>query len=212
MAANFNKNGVIDCTPIECSDTVNIMKNDIVVGENLLKNMNTFNLSGSDYPSYSTRTLGKIIVSSNTRGNAYQWCQNNMTPTYLDIISTTKTFSFSIDVKTIGFNPTMSISFGIDFRKSDHTNQVSGRFNLDPQYDGQWHRYSTIITANNAGQTWSLISTSFTNCNGVIIEYKNIKLEEGPIATPWCPALLDSMGPTPPTMINPIEANNFYEI
>ena len=38
MSANFNKNGIITCTPIDGFDKVSILKNDIVVGENLVQN------------------------------------------------------------------------------------------------------------------------------------------------------------------------------
>lgn len=42
MSAKFHKNGVINCTPIDGFDKVSIMKNDIIVGENLLKDTYTF--------------------------------------------------------------------------------------------------------------------------------------------------------------------------
>lgn len=42
MSAKFHKNGVVSCTPIDGFDKVSIMKNDIIVGENLLKDTYTF--------------------------------------------------------------------------------------------------------------------------------------------------------------------------
>lgn len=38
MSAKFNKNGIVTCTPIDGFDKVSILKNDIVVGENLVQN------------------------------------------------------------------------------------------------------------------------------------------------------------------------------
>ena len=38
MSAKFHKNGVINCTPIDGYDKVSILKNDIIVGENLVQN------------------------------------------------------------------------------------------------------------------------------------------------------------------------------
>lgn len=38
MSAKFNKNGVVICTPIDGYDKVSILKNDIDIGENLIKN------------------------------------------------------------------------------------------------------------------------------------------------------------------------------
>ena len=38
MSANIYKNGVANCTPIDGYDKVSILKNDIVVGENLIQN------------------------------------------------------------------------------------------------------------------------------------------------------------------------------
>ena len=38
MSAKFNKNGVINCAPIDGYDKVSIMKNDIIVGKNLVGN------------------------------------------------------------------------------------------------------------------------------------------------------------------------------
>lgn len=37
MSAKFHKNGIVTCTPIDGFDKVSILKNDIVVGENLVQ-------------------------------------------------------------------------------------------------------------------------------------------------------------------------------
>ena len=47
MSAKFHKNGVINCTPIDGFDKVSIMKNDIIVGENLVQNSSIKTVSSS---------------------------------------------------------------------------------------------------------------------------------------------------------------------
>ena len=47
MSANFNKNGIITCTPIDGYDKAGIMKNDIIVGENLVQNSSIKTVSSS---------------------------------------------------------------------------------------------------------------------------------------------------------------------
>ena len=48
MSVKFNKNGVINCTPIDGYDKVSILKNDIDIGENLIKN-SLINQTSSEY-------------------------------------------------------------------------------------------------------------------------------------------------------------------
>ena len=56
MSAKFHKNGVVNCAPIDGYDKVSIMKDDIIVGENLI----------GDYDSsFSTYEKGNIYLFIN---------------------------------------------------------------------------------------------------------------------------------------------------
>lgn len=146
---------------------------------NLLKDTTNFSLSGSDYGATSTRTLGKVTVISNSAFNAYQWVQSYFGPDSTSIVNNTKTYTLSVDILANGVSTTAKPIFSIDFRRDDHSQLVKGTVYLDPNYNGVWHRYSIPITGSGQNQTRCLINTSGTNCNGVTIEYKNFKFEEG---------------------------------
>ena len=208
----FHKNGIVEGTLWEREEPFSLMKNNIPFKENLFKNSNNFGLTGSDYPSVSTRTVGKVVVSSNSVGNAYAWIQGTIEGGMTSIFNSTKTMTFSIDIKVE--NVTNANAHGlisIDYRKDDHSALIQTKRELI--MDGKWHRYILPITANNGGQTRSIISLAdFQNLNGATIYYKNIKYEEGATGSPWCPSKSEGFTSNMTTMVAPISANQFYEV
>lgn len=207
----IHKKGIIDCSLWESYQNFQALKNTISLNENLFKNSNNFALMGSDYSSVSTRTLGKIAILSNSSGNAYSWIQSSIEGGMSSIFQSTKTMTLSIDIKVENaVNTNASGSVSMDYRKSDHGNLIISRQNLI--LDGKWHRYIMPLTANNNGQSMSLLCMNFSNLNGATIYYKNIKYEEGAIGTPWCPSASEGFSIDTDTSRAFIIANQFYEV
>ena len=208
----IHKRGIIDCSLWESYQNFQALKNTITLNENLFKNSNSFALTGSDYSSVSTRTLGKVVVSSDSVGNAYNWIHGSIEGGMDSIFNSTKTMILSIDIKVENVtNANASGRIEIDYRKSDHSARIVSNQNLI--FDGKWHRYTLPITSNNNGQTMSLLCLAgFSNLNGATIYYKNIKFEEGTIGTPWCPSASEDFSTDTDTSRAFIMANQFYEV
>lgn len=209
---SFYKTGNVEGALWEKDEPFSLMKNNIPFRENLFKNSNSFGLTGSDFPSVSTRTVGKVVVSSNSVGNAYAWIQGSIEGGMTSIFNSTKTMTLSIDIKVE--NVTNANAYGIiaiDYRKGDHSALIETTRKLI--MDGKWHRYILPITANNGGQVQSLLClANFQNLNGATIYYKNIKYEEGATGSPWCPSKSEGFTSNMTTMVAPISANQFYEV
>ena len=208
----FYKKGIIDCSLWESYQNFQALKNTVALNENLFKNSNSFGLTGSDFSSVSTRTVGKVVVSSDSVGNAYSWIQSSIEGGMTSIFNSTKTMTLSIDIKVE--NATKANAYGlisIDYRKGDHSALIQTTRELI--MDGKWHRYVLPITANNGGQVQSLLClANFQNLNGATIYYKNIKFEEGAIGTPWCPSVSEGFSTDIETSRGFIIANQFYEV
>jgi hypothetical protein len=209
---SFYKTGNVEGALWEKDEPFSLMKNNIPFRENLFKNSNSFGLTGSDFPSVSTRTVGKVVVSSDSIGNAYAWIQGSIEGGMTSIFNSTKTMTLSIDIKVE--NVTNANAYGviaIDYRNSGHGALIETSRQLI--MDGKWHRYILPITANNGGQTQSLLClANFQNLNGATIYYKNIKYEEGATGSPWCPSKSEGFTSNMATMVAPISANQFYEV
>ena len=209
---SFYKTGNVEGALWEKDEPFSLIKNNIPFRENLFKNSNNFGLTGSDFPSVSTRTIGKVVVSSNSLGNAYAWIQGSIEGGMTSIFNSTKTMTLSIDIKVE--NVTNANAYGliaIDYRKGDHSAVIGTAKKLI--MDGKWHRYNLPITANNGGQVQSLLClANFQNLNGATIYYKNIKYEEGATGSPWCPSKSEGFTSNMATMVAPISANQFYEV
>lgn len=70
MSASFKKNGIAICSPIEGFDKASIMKNDIVVGENLVSNSyinETSNVYG--FANRWVRLLPSTLYTFSVKGN-----------------------------------------------------------------------------------------------------------------------------------------------
>lgn len=205
------RKGIVDCSLWENYQSLNFIKNKLAFNENLINNSAGFTLDGSDYSSLSTRSLGKVAISSDSYGNAYRWLHSSVEGNMASIFASTKTMTFSLDVKVANATKTdASASVTIDYRKSDSSNKIT--VEQDFVLDGQWHRYYLPITANNQGQTRSLICLRFSNLNGATIYYKNLKYEEGDMGTPWCPSASEGFTIDNTSQRAFISANQFYEV
>lgn len=211
---SFYKSGIVEGALWEKDEPFSLMKNNIPFRENLFKNSNSFGLTGSDFPSVSTRTVGKVVVSSDSIGNAYAWIQGSIEGGMTSIFNSTKTMTLSIDIKVENATNANANAYGlitIDYRNSSHGALIQTTRELI--IDGKWHRYILPITANNGGQTQSLLClANFQNLNGATIYYKNIKYEEGATGSPWCPSKSEGFTSNMTTMVAPISANQFYEV
>lgn len=208
---SFYKSGIVEGALWEKEELFSLMENNIPFKENLFKNSNDFGLINSDYSTVSTRTVGKIVISSDSKGNAHNWMQTCVEGGMTSIFQSTKTMTLSMDIKIENAtNANASGTVSMDYRKSDHSNLIISRRDLI--LDGKWHRYYMPLTANNNGQSMALVCMNFQNLNGATIYYKNIKYEEGATGSPWCPSKSEEFTNDMTTMVAPISANQFYEV
>ena len=222
MSAKFNKNGVINCTPIDGFDKVSILKNDIIVGENLVGNSNNFNgwTAQSGWTSSIDSDDGFTVYSfSRTGATSNNWFR--LIPTLkVDPNDYPNGITVSLDIKT----PDVSaINKCIG---SLQTYQASGSrvgwfepsWDLSKVVNNQWTRISytfsqSALKANNtSGTTLSYTQFSFQLVQNGNISIKKIKIESGSKATPYCTNPADGFGNTPDTYKNPIYAKNFIEL
>lgn len=218
MSANINKNGIIECSPMENYDVASIIQDDIEVGENLLK-------------------YGKIDKGSYANSLTFDAATN----TYTCIAKA----STSMYDATIGGSPQVIIPWGYPFRVSVEVYvPKSVTFSIDQNdyaTDGSTSGNDntakrTLTYFNIPEKVWTKVfwgaENSYESKNpnhsnlyirdsfGITTDdsedvtwyFRNPKVELGEKATPWCPAPSDNMGPTLQTITNPIELNTFYEI
>ena len=200
MSAKFHKNGVINCTPIDGYDKMSIMKNDIIVGENLCTNTRLpkfiYGAGTAVYKEEQVNDDGLCFrytcTTAGTGGRHYHFF-----PISSDKIG--KTYTWSMDVKA---NRSFSLSIGHE----------CGGVLYGCTLSSKWKRYY---------YTWTFVDNPYNsfvlypNENAQVgdwIEVKNLKIEEGSKATPWCPNPADGLGNTPDIYKNPIQANNFIEL
>ena len=199
MSVKFHKNGVINCTPIDGYDKMSIMKNDIIIGENLF-GFNKGMIIGSLH--------NNAIVTSNQAEYGYNVAINN------------NTYAISCRVENIGFNGVSgeTYTFSADIYASSNCSahldicDAGGTiFNITTEKK----RYSFSATPSsyyNASLGYNgFLDIETTNCSGITIYLSNVKIERGSKATPWCPNPADGLGNTPETYRNPIQANDFIE-
>ena len=223
MSAKFNKNGVINCTPIDGYDKVSILKNDIVVGENLVGNSYNFNgwSVGSGWTSSIDSSDGFIVYSfSRTGATSNNWVR--LIPTLkVDPNDYPNGITVSLDIKTPDISAVNSKCIG-----SLQTYQASGsrvgwcepQWDLSKVINDKWTRISytfsqALLKTNfTSGTTLSYTQFSFQLVQNGNISIKKIKIESGSKATPWCPNPADGFGNTPDTYKNPIDAKDFIEL
>lgn len=223
MSAKFHKNGVINCTPIDGYDKVSILKNDIVVGENLVGNSNNFNgwIAESGWTSSIDSDDGFTVYSfSRTGATSNTWVR--IIPTLkVDPNDYPNGITVSLDIKTPDVSAINQTCIG-----SLQTYQASGErvgwfeplWDLSKVVNNQWTRLSytfsqSALKINHAsGTTLSYTQFSFQLVQNGNISIKRIKIEEGLKATPWCPNPADGFGNTPDIYKNPIYSKDFIEL
>ena len=223
MSAKFHKNGVVNCTPIDGYDKVSILKNDIVVGENLVGNSYNFNgwWCGSGWTSSIDSSDGFTVYSfSRTGATSNNWVR--LIPTLkVDPNDYPNGITVSLDIKTPDISAVNHKCIG-----SLQTYQASGSrvgwveplWDLSKVINDKWTRISytfsqALLKTNfTSGTTLSYTQFSFQLVQNGNISIKKIKIESGSKATPWCPNPADGLGNTPDIYKNPIQANNFIEL
>ena len=191
MSAKFNKNGVVNCTPIDGFDKVSIMKNDVIVGENLLKDTYTF----------------KDWVQNNSAVSLIPNCYNGATATF-----STSAWSYYFQNCSFEAGKTYTISAKVKcevgkyvaFFTFSGNGQGFHNFTTD-----DWEDYSYTFTISES-RTGIVRLENAGSTNGLYVAL--MKLEEGSKATPWCPNPADGFGNTPDTYKNPIQAKDFIEL
>lgn len=155
-----------------------------VGGRNLLKKSEHIYLSSSDFPTITTRENGKITVNAQGNWNAYTWVHAlfpDSNYVFKDCVG--KDFAYSVDVKT---NKAGASAY-IDFRNGSQKPLLIRM--AVPNTGNKWIRISgTGKLGNNVVATGSLVVFEGSNQQGLILEYKNFKLELGNKGTDWTPA------------------------
>ena len=199
MSANFNKNGIITCTPIDGYDKAGIMKNDIIVGDNLCSNCHLPTLYSAAGTSVYTHEIvddygecTKITCTTSGSGGRY------FVPFPKSSDKIGKVYTWSIDIKASRY---FNITIG---------HECGGCTSLG--LSSEWKRYSLSWTFTDSNYH-AFIVYPYENAQvGDWVEVRNLKIEEGSKATPWCPNPADGFGNTPDTYKNPIQAKDFIEL
>lgn len=170
--------------------------NQIDRSRNLLKASNKIVLSGSDYSPNTSRENGKLTVLNNEVFNAYTWVQGNLSIPIQDICKKpAEQFTFSCKVKTKNLSKS-GLFISIDTRTETHQNQNIIALNIKENHNDIWQELSGILKITYTDSTRMLIcisSAGATGFNGVVLEYKDFKLEYGANPHPlWTPAWEDS--------------------
>ena len=223
MSAKFNKNGIVSCTPIDGYDKVSILKNDIVVGENLVGNSNNFNgwIAESGWTSSIDSDDGFTVYSfSRTGATSNTWVR--IIPTLkIDPNDYPNGITVSLDIKTpdvSAINQTCIGSLQTYQALGESVGWFEPSWDLSKVVNNQWTRISYTFTQSElkiiyySGTTLSYTQFSFQLVQNGDIFIKKIKIEEGSKATPWCPNPADGFGNTPSTYKNPIYAKDFIEL
>lgn len=168
-------------------------------GRNLLINSENLYLSGTDYLSVTKREKGKITIVTTGRFNAYMWLYNEdiSLSSYLskkvkELCSPIgKEVTFSLDIKTTGLTKS-GIFAQMDFRSDGTVNKDRASFNILPNKNGEWVRYSATIKSTNINSVRSLLSIysedASIDLTGVVIEYRNCMIEESNKASAYSKA------------------------
>ena len=174
-------------------EAVNELK---VGGRNLLRNSASQpTLSGSDYKDVSEREQGKITTLQETRGNAYCRVDSLLTKTPAEITEQIGAeYSFSIDVKVTGSVDGLGAYF--DVRTADDPANI---LQCSAFHDGttcnQWVRLKGTGAVTSAEGARAIVIILWgSSTAGSTIEYRNLKVEAGNVATDWTPAPEDVEG------------------
>lgn len=185
------------------TSTLTTLSNEIgnlsVGGRNLLKNAKSINLSGSDYASNTKRELGKVTtLVAASRCNFYLFVQSILSESISDLISTIGVqYVLSLEIRTTGMDNTATIDFGWDFRGgSAGTDRSVNAIARKNDCEGKWYRMKNIlVTISKTDHKSVLICGGINNFpKGVILEYRNLKLERGNRSTDFAVAPEDIDG------------------
>lgn len=170
--------------------------NQIDRSKNLLKTSNKIVLSGSDYPSSTSRENGKITVLNNEVFNAYTWVQGNLAISIQDLVKKPgEQFTFSCKIKTKNLTKS-GLILSIDTRTDTHQNKNITSIPIKENLNDIWQELFGTFKITYTDSTRVLIcisSAGATGFNGVVLEYKDFKLEYGFNPHPhWTPAWEDS--------------------
>lgn len=209
MAASFNKNGVVSCSIIEGYDKLSIIKDNIVQNPNLLPiGTGSFNKT-IDSP-YSITKKGAVYTTQQTSGGIL-FGQSGV-----------------LSLKT---NTDYTVSWTCWIDTTDSTAMQAFECDLYPdslpQINYNWtstgatnvpKRYNVTFNSSNANMSSCCLRffCDISSSDGYRVKYPiyftDMKIEEGSVATPWCPNSADGYGTINQTTINnPIYTNKIIE-
>lgn len=185
MSAIINKNGIINCSPIDDYNKVSILKNDIIIGENLVNNSITFAdwSKGSGWTSYIDNDGFTVCSFSRTGATSNNWVR--LIPTLkIDPNDYPDGITVSLDIKTPNVSNINQKCIG-----SLQQYQASGSrigwfepgWDLSKVVNNQWTRISytfsqtALKTNNTSGTTLSYTQFSFQLVQNGDISIKKLK-------------------------------------
>lgn len=222
MSAQFNKNGIIICTPIDGYSNVSILKNDIAVGDNLVNNsINFVNWTKStNWTSYNDNDGFTVCHYERTGATSNNW--DRLIPTLsIDPENYTNGITVSLDLKTpdiSAINNSCIGSLQIYQSSGSRVGWYEPKWDLSDVIDNKWTRISytfpqsTLKINHVSGTTVSYTQFSFQLVQNGSIDIRRIQIENGSKMTPWCPNSNDGFGDTPDVYMNPIQAKDFIEL
>lgn len=225
MSATIHKKGYIKGSFIEEDCNARIMKNDITIGDNIIKNSYAFNasftgittLSNLKYNTCGIRTYSGTLETLNSYKDLINW-QNILYPKLGDVY----TFSFvargsgRIIVYFYGNSGYLQCAKVESSTGFVSTSATDGNcpFDLTPNWTRYWVRYTLKTSGNVDIYKHLLIRHMYTTGNPTVnLEITQPKLEFGNVATPWVPSNSDKIINVNNIIEdNPIEGKILYEI
>lgn len=146
----------------------------------------------------ATRTVTSDCTTFNVTAKATQWFlyAHNLPSWIRNSLKTNTIYTYSFETKS-----TANFNLNISLLCLDGKNPMSNNRVVSIIGDNQWHQYSVQLTTIASFSSLSRTDQCFYMNGGNVIStvsFRNAKLEEGSIATPWCPnpkdALYSTMG------------------
>ena len=196
MSANISKKGILNGSIIERGKVARIHKNDIIINPNLITQMS----SGG-----RTTLINNHTLSLNFGENADTYGYLNVSPAVVN----GKTYTLSFEVESFPDGASWSWMLWNNKNYVFHVNSNG------------LQKYTFTLDVSKLDSGYSLTKFLFddggrNNPSGTVI-FKNFKLEEGSVATPWIPNSSNAeysnlnFSQLDNRMISPMDGNNFYE-